>query len=242
MWPIYLKELNSFLNSLIAYLVIGIFLVMTGLLMWVFPETNVLDYGFADLETLFSMGPYVFMFLIPAITMRSLAEEKKGGTMEMLLTKPLSDLQIILGKYLACFSIVVLALIPTLIYFYSVYQLGNPVGNIDVPGVVGSYIGLLFLGAVFTSIGIFASSLTENQIVAFILAVFLCFLIYTGFSSLARLKALEAISLGMMQWGILYHYESMSKGLIDSRDVAYFLSVIGLMIFLTRFVLGSRKW
>lgn len=242
MWPIYLKELNSFLNSLIAYLVIGIFLIMTGLLMWVFPETNVLDYGFADMETLFAMGPYVFMFLIPAITMRSLAEEKKGGTMEMLLTKPLTDLQIILGKYLACLSIVVLALLPTLVYFYSIYQLGNPVGNIDVPGVIGSYIGLVFLAAVFTAIGIFASALTENQIVAFILAVFLSFLIYTGFSSLAQLEALESISLGMMQWGILYHYESMSKGLIDSRDVAYFLSVIALMIILTRFVLGSRKW
>jgi ABC-2 type transport system permease protein len=143
------KEFNSFLNSLVAYLVIGAFLTGIGLLMWVFPETSILDYGYADMDTLFSYGPYVFIFLIPAVTMRSFAEEKKGGTLELLMTKPLSDWQIVTGKFLACFLLVLMALIPTLIYYWSVYQLGNPSGNIDTPGVIGSYIGLALLGAVF---------------------------------------------------------------------------------------------
>lgn len=167
------KEFNSFLNSLIAYVVIGVFLTGMGLLMWVFPETSILDYGYADMETLFVLGPYVFIFLIPAITMRSFAEERKSGTMELLLTKPLTDWDIILGKFFACFLLVLFALLPTLIYYLSVSALGNPAGNIDTPGVIGSYIGLALLAGVFCSIGIVASSITANQIVAFILAAFL---------------------------------------------------------------------
>lgn len=236
------KEINSFLNSLVAYIVIMVFLVGTGLFMWVFPETNVLDYGFADMETLFMVAPYVFLFLIPAITMRSFAEEKKAGTMELLLTKPLTDMQIILGKYFACLLLVIFALLPTLIYYYSVYQLGNPVGNVDSAGVTGSYIGLLFLGGVFTAVGIFASSLTENQIVSFILAVFLCFLLYEGFASLASINVWGSVSRIIDQFGIAYHYSAVSKGLIDSRNVLYFISVISIMLLSTKLVLGSRKW
>ena len=160
------KEFNSFLNSLIAYVVIGVFLTAIGLLMWVFPETSVLEYGYADMETLFALGPYVFIFLIPAITMRTFAEEARGGTLELLLTKPLSDWDIVLGKFLACFFLVILSLLPTVIYYFSVYTLGNPVGNIDSPGVMGSYTGLVLLGAVFCSIGILSSSLTKNQFIA----------------------------------------------------------------------------
>jgi ABC-2 type transport system permease protein len=145
------KEFNSFLNSLIAYVVIGVFLTGMGLLMWVFPETSVLDYGYADMDTLFSLGPYVFIFLIPAITMRSFAEERKSGTMELLLTKPLTDWDIILGKFLACFLLVLFALLPTVIYYFSVSALGNPAGNIDTPGVIGSYVGLALLAGVFCS-------------------------------------------------------------------------------------------
>src|SRR5688500_1289529 len=189
------KEFNSFLNSLIAYVVIGVFLTGIGLLMWVFPETSVLDYGYADMETLFTLGPYVFMFLIPAITMRSFAEESKGGTLELLLTKPLSDWDIILGKFFACFFLVLLSLLPTLIYYFSVYALGNPVGNIDTPGVMGSYIGLILLGAVFCAIGIFASSITNNQIVSFIFAAFLCYFLFGGFESLSLLNLWSANSL-----------------------------------------------
>ncbi len=178
------KEFNSFLNSLIAYIVMGVFLTAVGLLMWVFPETSVLEYGYADMSTLFSLAPYVFIFLIPAISMRSFAEEKKAGTMELLLTKPLTDWDIILGKYLACFLLVILALVPTVIYYFSIYMLGDPVGNIDTPGVMGSYIGLILLGGVFCAAGIFASSITTNQIVSFILAAFLCFILFSGFESL----------------------------------------------------------
>jgi ABC-2 type transport system permease protein len=242
MIQIIVKEFNGFLNSLIAYVVIGVFLTGMGLLMWVFPETSVLDYGFADMDTLFSLGPYVFIFLIPAITMRSFAEEKKAGTMELLLTKPLTDWDIILGKFLASFLLVLVALAPTVIYYFSISTLGNPVGNIDTPGVIGSYIGLTLLGGVFCSVGIVASSITTNQIVSFILAAFLCFILFTGFESLAALNMWSANTLTIKQFGILHHYESLSKGLIDSRDILYFVSVGTLMLVLTKTILSSRSW
>lgn len=236
------KEFSSFLNSFIAYVVIGVFLMGMGLLMWVFPDTSVMEYGYADMETLFSLGPYVFIFLVPAITMRSFAEEKKGGTMELLFTKPLSDWDIILGKFLASFMLVLFALIPTLIYYYSIYALGNPIGNLDTPGIIGSYIGLSMLAGVFCAVGIFASCITPNQIVAFIVAAFLCFLIFSGFESVSTLDFWSADALSVKQLGILFHYESMSRGLIDSRDVVYFLGVIFLMLSLTKLILGSRQW
>ena len=230
------------MSSLIAYLVIGIFLTGIGLLMWVFPDTSVLEYGYADMETLFLLGPYVFMFLIPAITMRSFAEEKKGGTIEMLMTKPLKDWQIILGKYFAALIIVVLALIPTLIYYYSIYQLGNPVGNIDTAAVAGSYLGLTLLAGVFVAVGILSSSLTTNQIVAFITGVFLCFLLYNGLNAIGNLDPFSSWALFWQKLGIIYHYDALSKGLIDSRDVVYFLSVIVIMLLITKTILSSRKW
>lgn len=242
MFEILRKELNGFLNSLIAYIVISVFLTGIGLLMWVFPETSVLEYGYADMETLFALGPYVFMFLIPAITMRMFAEEKKAGTIELLLTKPLTDWQIILGKYFSGFLLVLFALIPTLVYYYTIYQLGNPVGNVDTAGVVGSYIGLALLGGVFTSIGVFSSLITTNQIVSFIIAVFLCFIFYIGFESLASINVWGAASLFLEQLGIVYHYRAMSKGLLDTRNLIYFLSLIGAMLMFTKFILGSRRW
>jgi ABC-2 type transport system permease protein len=174
--------------------------------------------------------------------MRSFAEEKKGGTLELLFTRPLTDWQIILGKYLAGWFIVSLALLPTLIYYFSIYQLGSPVGNIDSAAVTGSYFGLVLLGAVFTAIGIFASSLTENQIIAFIIAAFLCFIFFEGFGSLSSLTIWGKASDFIAELGILYHYQAMSRGLIDSRNLIYFLSVIALMLFFTHLVLGSRKW
>lgn len=237
---VFAKEFSSFLNSLIAYIVIGAFLTGIGLLMWVFPETSVLDYGFADLDTLFSMGPYVFIFLIPAITMKSFAEERKMGTLELLLTKPLSDWDLVIGKFMAAFALVLLSLAPTLIYYYSVYQLGNPPGNIDSAGVAGSYIGIALLAMVFCAIGLLASAVTYNQIISFILAAFLCFIFYIGFDSLAAL--LERGALLVKQIGILYHYESLSKGLIDSRDVVYFLSVTGFLLMATKITISSRQW
>lgn len=236
------KELNSFLNSLIAYLVMIFFLTTMGLLLFVFPETSVLDYGFADMGTLFSLAPYVFIFLLPAITMRSFAEEKKGGTMELLFTKPLYDWEIVLGKFFACFLLLAITLLPTLVYYFTIRQLGNPIGNIDTSGVIGSYIGLLLLGAVFCAIGLVSSSITNNQIVAFIVAAFLCFFIFTGFHSLASLPVLANSALFIKQIGILYHYEALSKGLLDSRDLVYFFGIIFLFLLITKTILAARTW
>ncbi|MEQ8417733.1 MAG: gliding motility-associated ABC transporter permease subunit GldF [Imperialibacter sp.] len=240
MWTVFSKEVNSFLNSLIAYVVIAVFLTGIGLLMWVFPETSVLDYGYADMETLFSLGPYVLMFLIPAITMRLFAEEKKGGTLELLLTRPLSEVQIIGGKYLAGLFLVVFTLLPTALYYFSISSLGNPPGNLDTAGILGSYVGLVLLGAAFTAIGLMASSLSENQIIAFILAVFLCFFLFTGFTSIAAINVWGSYSLFLEQLGMLTHYNSLSKGLLDSRDIVYFLSVIFIFLLITRLKLNQR--
>lgn len=242
MWQLYRKEINTYFNSLIAYIVIAVFLTSIGLLMWVFPETSILQYGYADMFTLFSLTPYVFMFLIPAITMRTFAEERKAGTMELLLTQPVKDTHLILGKFLSAWTIVVFALIPTLIYYFSVYQLGSPVGNLDSAGIAGSYVGLVLLGGVFTAIGILASSLTENQVISFILAVFMSFLLFSGFTSLASLEVWEDSAYWMERLGILHHYDAMSRGLIDSRNLVYFFTVATLMILLTRLKLSSRKW
>jgi ABC-2 type transport system permease protein len=236
------KEFSSFLNSLIAYVVIGVFLLAMGLLMWVFPETSVMDYGFADMQTLFSLAPYVFIFLIPAITMRSFAEEKKAGTMELLFTKPLSDWDIILGKYFSTLLLSLFALLPTLVYYYCLYMLGNPVGNLDTPGIIGSYIGLSMVAAAFCAVGIFASCITPNQIVAFVVGAFLCFLLFSGFDSISALPFWSANALAVKQWGVLFHYESMSRGLIDTRDVIYFFSLVLLVLSVTKLILGSRQW
>jgi ABC-2 type transport system permease protein len=237
------KEIQSFLGSLIGYIVIVVFLTTIGLLMWIFPgNNNVLDSGYASIDTLFAVAPWVFMFLIPAITMRSFADEKKAGTIEFLLTRPLTDVQIILSKYFAGVLLVIIALLPTLVYFGSVYFLGSPVGNIDLGAMWGSYIGLLFLAAGFVSIGIFASSVTENQIISFIVAIFLCFFIYIGFDFISSLALFGSIDLLILKLGISEHYNSMSRGVIDTRDVLYFLSIITLFILITKTVLSSRKW
>ena len=236
------KEFNSFLNSLIAYIVISVFLTGMGLLMWVFPDTSVFEYGYADMDTFFSFAPYVFLFLIPAITMRSFAEEKKSGTLELLFTKPLSDWQIIIGKFLACWLLVILALLPSILYYFSIVQLGNPQGNIDTAAVLGSYVGLIMLAAVFTATGILASSVTVNQIVAFISGVFLCFLFYNGFDAAASLNMSASAALFVKQLGLLYHFDSAAKGLIDTRDLIYFLSVTAILLLGTKIILASRQW
>ncbi len=242
MFSIYKKEITGFLNSLIAYLVMIVFNTFIGLFMWVFPDSNVMDYGYADMESLFTFGPIAYLLLIPAITMRTFAEEKKDGTIELLMTKPLTDWQIILGKYFASLSLVAVALVPTLIYYFSVYSLGNPVGNIDTAAVFSSYIGLLLLGGVFTAIGIAASSLTNNQIFSFISSLILCYFFYDGISRLASLELWEGANNFISQFSLSYHYEALSKGLIDSRNLIYFVSVTLFMLVSTNLVLGSRKW
>ncbi|WP_028283063.1 gliding motility-associated ABC transporter permease subunit GldF [Olleya marilimosa] len=226
------KEINSFFASPIGYLVIAIFLLLNGLFLWVFKgEFNILDNGFADLSTFFLLAPWILIFLIPAVTMRSFSDEKKQGTLELLLTKPISTLQLVLGKYLGAFLLIIIALLPTLLYVYTVYQLGNPLGNLDFGSTLGSYFGLLFLVAAYTAIGVFASTISDNQIVAFIVAVFLCLFFYIGFEGIADVISSNTVE----QLGMNAHYKSMSRGVLDTRDLIYFLSVTILFIALTKF-------
>lgn len=243
MFTLYKKELSSFFSSLIGYLTIVVFLVLTGLMLWVFKsDFNILDYGYAGMDGLFLIAPFLYLFLIPALTMRMFAEEKKNGTMELLLTKPLSEMTLIWAKFLAGVTLVFISLIPTLVCYFSVVALGDPVGNIDSAGVAGSYVGLLLLGATFVAIGLFASSLTNNQIVAFILAALMSAFMHLGFESVYRMGFLGDADLLVRSLGMSYHYDSISRGVIDTRDVIYFASVIAIFMMATRIVLQSRKW
>ena len=236
------KDLSDFFNSLVAYITVGAFLLITGLFLWVFPETSILDYGYAGLESLFDIAPYIFMFLIPAITMRSLAEEKKEGTFELLATRPLTDWQIVMGKYLACLLSVIFALMPTLLYYVSVYQLGVTTGNVDSGAVIGSYIGLFLLAGSFAAIGVFASSISKNQIIAFTIAVFLSFFAFSGLESISQLMSLQDFDTVITSFGINEHYQSISRGVLDTRDLIFFISFISLFLLITKTILGGRKW
>lgn len=243
MFTLFKKELNGFLDSLIGYIVIVVFLLVIGLFLWVFPlQFNIFDFGYANIDGLFLLGPFVFLFLIPAITMRSFADEKRSGTLELLMTQPLTDLQVILAKFFAGVVLVIFSLIPTLVYVYTVYRLGLPPGNLDLGSIWGSYIGLVLLGGTFVSIGIFASSLSDNQIVSFILAVFLSFFMYIGFEFIYTFVISGKTGLLIRSLGLNDHYSSMSRGVIDTRDLIYFLSVMALFILLTKVRLESRKW
>ncbi len=237
------KEITSFFSSVTGYLVVGVFLVLTGLFLWVIPgELNILFGGYATLDSLFYLAPWLYLFLVPAVTMRLFAEEKRIGTIELLFTQPISEMKIVLAKYLAGLALVVISLLPTMIYYYSVYVLGNPVGNIDTGGTNGSYLGLFFLAAIYVSIGVFCSSITENQIVAFVLAVVLSFVFYFGFDAVADVFHSNAIKNIVVALGIDSHYQSISRGVVDSRDVVYFVSVIAVFLYGTKTVLVSRKW
>lgn len=242
MLSVFIKEINAFFSSLIAYMVVAVFLLMTGLFMWVFSDTSVLNYNFAELDQLFAIAPLVFLFLIPAVTMRSFAEEKQKGTIELLFTKPLSTLDILLGKYLAAVTLVLFSLLPTALYYYSIYTLGSPPGNLDTGAIMGSYIGLVLLAGVFVSIGILASALTDNQIVAFILSAFLCFFFHWAFAYIAAAPIFTAkYDLLIQKAGISYHYASISKGVIDTRDLVYFVSMIAFFLYTTHIILERKK-
>ncbi len=212
--------------------------------MWIFPgaDFNIIESGFSNIDPLFIVAPWVFLFLIPAVTMKMFAEEQRSGTIETILTQPISDLQIVLAKYFSAVILVVIALLPTMVYYFSVYQLANPVGNIDTAGIIGSYIGLIFLCSAFSAIGVFASALTNNQIVSFILAVILCFFFYSGFEFLSSIISNPLIGNVLARLGISSHYASLSRGVIDSRDLTYFVSISLLFVFSTRFILERRKW
>lgn len=231
------KEFHSFFASPVGYLVIGLFLVLNALFLWVFEnDFNLFDYGFADLTPFFQLVPWIFIFLIPAVTMRSFSDELRLGTLELLLTRPIGKLQLVLGKFTGALLLIVLALIPTLVYVYAIDQLGNPQGNYDLGVVVGSYLGLLFLASAYTAIGVFASTLSENQIVAFISAAFVCFLFFFGFNALS-----EVLTLSFLQeLSLQSHFESISRGVIDSSDLIYFLSLTAFFIGLTVFKLENK--
>lgn len=237
------KEIRSFLSSLIGYVVIGVFLLLIGLFMWIFPgEWNVMDNGLASLDTLFMIAPWVFMFLIPAITMRSFSEEQRTGTIELLLTRPLSDLQIILAKFFGGVVLVAISLIPTLIYFATIYIIGQPQGNLDTGAAWGSYIGLLFLGSAYVSIGIFTSSITSNQIVSFLISVLLCFFMYTGFESIGSFDLFGPLDHFIISLGMSDHYKGLSRGLVDTRDLIYFVVLSAVFILATQTAIQSRRW
>ena len=243
MFALLRKEINSFFSTIVGYIVIMVFLTANSLFLWIFPgELNVLESGYATIDTLFIIAPWVFLFLVPAVTMRMFSEERKTGTIELLLTRPLSDLQIISAKFLAGLILVLFSLLPCLVYFISVYLLGNPAGNIDTGGTWGSFIGLFFLAGIYVSIGIFASSMTDNQIIAFILSLILCFLFFIGFESISSIPIFQSIDHVIMNLGINEHYKSMSRGVIDSRDMVYFTIVMVLFLVFTKMSMQSRRW
>jgi ABC-2 type transport system permease protein len=243
MKSLYLKEISGFFSSLAGYLVVIVFLCGNGCILWWFHNNmNILDGGYASLEPLFFIAPWVFLFLIPAITMKSFSEEMKSGNMDLLLTRPLTEMQIVISKFLACVSLAAIALLPTLVFYCSLVLLGNPVGNLDIGGTWGSYIGLLFLASIYTSIGIFASSLSQNTIIAFIISIVLCFFFFRGFIYVAYLSHTGSTGNIILNLGIDEHYKSICRGVVDSRDLIYFLSVIIMFLYLTVLKLRSRNW
>lgn len=240
MKSILLREIKSFFGSPIGYLVIAVFLISNGLFLWVFEgDYNILNTGFADLTPFFTLAPWILIFLIPAVTMRSFSDEKKQGTLELLLTKPLSIWQIVNGKFLGALLLIVMAIIPTFIYVKVISSLGMPEGNIDMGSTIGSYFGLLFLIAAYSAIGIFTSTLSENQIVAFIVAVFVCFFFYFGFEGLSAI--VPNVSSFISSLGMQDHFKSMSRGVLDTRDIIYFLSITFFFLSLTVYNLKSFK-
>ncbi len=243
MFTLFLKEIKEFFSSITGYLVVIIFLLVNSMFMWIFRGSfNVFDIGVANIDTLFVISPWVFLFLVPAITMNMFAGELKSGTMELLLTRPLTEFQIVFAKYMAAVVLVLIALIPTFFYLFSINSLADPIGNVDFGAIFGSYIGLFFLAAVYSAIGILASSFSKNAIISFLFSVLFCYIFFLGFENLAYLGFSGSISDFIISLGINDHYRSMSRGVIDSRDIIYFLSVISLFIFIAKLRLESRKW
>jgi ABC-2 type transport system permease protein len=233
MVAIFRKEINQFFSSPIAYIIMAVFLTAMGLMLWVFPDTSLPETGMADLSPFFNLAPYVMLFLVPAITMRAIAEEVRGGTLEWLLTKPVTVVALVGGKFLAGWLLVIVTLLPTLLYYGSLYRLGNPPGNIDSAAVVGSYMGLALLAGVFVAVGLWASSLNDNQVVAFVLGVFLCFLGYVGLGAVAGLDGLGDVGYYLSVLALDEQYRALGRGLIDSRNVIYLVSVMAFFLYLT---------
>lgn len=233
MFAIFKREVQSFFISPIGYLIVGLFLLLNGLFLWVFKgDFNIFDYGFADLGNLFLLAPWIFIFLIPAITMKSFSEERKVGTLELLLIKPISVWKLVLGKFWGATLLCVIAVLPTIIYVFSISYLGITPGNYDLGVVLGSYFGLLFLIALYTSIGLFSSTISDNQIVSFIIGILVCFLMFNGFEAVSSLFSGESQQI-IQGLGAKSHFESIARGIVDTRDLVYFISLTVFFLYLT---------
>ncbi len=240
MWAICKKEFRQFFSNLTGYITIILFLLLNGLFLFVFSSFNILDFGYATLENFFNLAPYILLLLIPAVTMRLFPDEKRAGTLEILFTRPLTAKQIVLGKFIASLLVVLIALLPTLTYLFTIKAMSAEGTVLDMGGITGSYIGLLFLSAAFTAIGLCSSSFTGNPVVAFLLSAFLCFAFYSGFGALSKLLG-AGIDYIVEMIGMKFHYRSLSKGVIDSRDLVYFLSIICFALFFTIQQIGRKN-
>jgi len=241
MRSIFIKEINSFFSSIVGYVALLVFLIACGLFLWIIPQYSIPEYGYASMDRFFEIAPWLLLLLVPAVTMRSFADEFRTGTIEWLYTKPVTDIDIIVGKYLATLALIAFAILPTLIYVYTISILSFPDIGLDTGAIIGSYIGLFCLAATFAAVGIFCSSLTANQVVGFLISLLACYLLYTGFEQLSKLPNFsQGIDYYLSMIGMEFHYNSISRGVIDSRDVVYFLSVIILFVSLTRYSLNSR--
>jgi ABC-2 type transport system permease protein len=243
MYSIFLKEIKGYFSSLVGYVVVIVLLLICGLFMWILPATNLLDFGFLSMDKFFAFAPWVLLFLIPAITMRMFPDELKSGTIEILLTKPVTEIQIILGKFFASLALVLIALLPTVIYVFSMRFLASEGHTLDTGGILGSYIGLFFLAASFCGIGIFASSLTSNQIVGFLSSMIGCLVLYFGFEAISKIPAFSGgLDYILSAIGLASHYNNISRGVVDTRDIIYFVTVVVLFILATQIVLKKRNW
>jgi ABC-2 type transport system permease protein len=241
-YTIFKKEVFQYLSTATGYISMAVFLLATWLFCWVIPSTSFVDFGFAEMDSFFEIAPYILLFLVPALTMRLFSEEFKSGTFELLITKPIGRLKIIFGKYLSAWFLILITLLFTIVYFTSLYQMANPIGNIDSSGILGSYLGLWLLGGVFCAIGVFASCLSDNQIIAFIISFVLSYILYDGISRIAEIESLSGdISYFLQNFSLLAHYESLGRGVVDSRDLLYFLGLIFLFLYSSKIVLGIKK-
>jgi len=240
MWAVCKKELGQYFSSLTAYIAIVVFLLLNGLFLFVFPDTNVFDYGYATLEKFFELAPWILLLLVPAITMRSFSDEFRAGTFEILRTRPITSWQVLLGKYFGSLVVVLCSLLPTILYVFTIQTLSSE-GGIDTGGTIGSYFGLVFLAAAFTAIGICCSSFSNNAVIAFLIAAFVCFIMYNAFNAVSRIPSfVSGADYYIEMLGIDFHYRSISRGVIDSRDLIYFLSIILLFLFITNRNLQKR--
>ncbi len=243
MKAIYLKELRYFFNSIMGYVVIVLYLLINGLFLWVFPDTSIIDFGYASLGQYFSFAPWVLIFLISAITMRMYSDEFRVGNIEILDTLPITTSQVILGKFWAALTLILISILPTIVYIYTIHQLAYIPGSLDYGAMFGSYIGLFLLASAFTAIGLFASTVSANQIVAFLISITLCFFLYTVMDSLSLFPAFEnGVDYIIEQMGMSVHYQNINKGLLDSKDIIYFVSIVIFFLYLCLYSLNSRRW